>query len=95
MMKTGAVRRRSAAAPTTSIVRLIIFALRRKANRRELDQRQPFERVDLDARAHDLEEPRDDVDLDVGVVQRAHRCERLVGCLVRERDDDALDADGS
>ena len=43
--------------------------------------------------AEDVEQPRDDVDLDVEILNRADQSQRLVVGVVREGDDHALDVE--
>ena len=65
----------------------------REPERRQPHQRNPLDRVDADAGAEDVEEPGDDVDLDVEVLNLADESERLVVAIVREGDDHALDVE--
>ena len=55
--------------------------------------RETLEGVDARLRPDDLEEPRDDVDLDVELPELADRLEQLVVRRVGERDDHALDVE--
>src|SRR5207248_5517314 len=52
-----------------------------------------FDRVHANSRPDELEQPRDDVDLDVEILELADEMERLLVRLVRERDDHALDVE--
>ena len=47
--------------------------------------------MDADVRRHDLEQARDDVDLDVELAQRTDEVDQLLLRLVQERDHDTLD----
>ena len=49
----------------------------RRPHGRQADEGERLDRVVRDLRANDLEEPRDDVDLDVEVAERAHQCDPL------------------
>ena len=63
----------------------------RELQRGNREERDALERVDLRARADEVEESGHDVDLHVRVVQRAHELDRLLRRIVREGHDDALD----
>ena len=65
----------------------------REPERRQAHQRNALDRVDADAGTEDVEEPGDDVDLDVEVLDLADESERLVVAIVREGDDHALDVE--
>ena len=66
----------------------------RHPERRQVDEREPFDAVDADVRRHDLEQARDDVDLHVELTQRANEVQELLLRLVRERDQHTLDGVG-
>jgi hypothetical protein len=60
---------------------------------RETDERQALGGVDPDVRPDHLEEARDEVDLDVEVLEGADQVEHLLVRVVREGDDHALDVE--
>src|SRR4029078_2730181 len=62
----------------------------RDAGRRESDERKPLEHVDLVARADEFEESRDDVDLNLVVVECADEREGVITRLVGEGHDHPL-----
>ena len=75
-------------------------ALREERRARQLERRQPdhrhaLRRVEAHVRADHLEQPRDDVDLDVLVLERADEIEGLLVRVVREGDHDAFDLEGT
>ena len=67
--------------------RLIVRREREALGGRQGDERQALDRVHLDVRTDELVEPRDDVDLDVAVANRADDLDRSLRRIAREGDD--------
>ena len=62
-----------------------------EVRRREPDERDALDRVELGARPEHLEHPRDDVDLHPLILEQPDHVERLLVRIVREGDDHAID----
>ena len=62
-----------------------------EVRRREPDERDALDRVELGARPEHLEHPRDDVDLHPLILEQPDHVERLLVRVVREGDHDAVD----
>ena len=77
-------------AATMSIARLRARDVRDGALRRQSDQRQSLDRVHGHAWSDELEQSRDEVDLDRKLAELAQQGEQLVHRLVGERDDHPL-----
>jgi len=60
---------------------------------RQADQRDSFERMDLGARADEVEEARNDVDLNLEIPDRPDELEQPPERILRERDDHPLDVE--
>ena len=63
----------------------------RKSDWRNADEGHPFDRVDCDLRADDLEEARHDVDLDLEPFELPNQRDLLHVAFIREGEDDPLD----
>ena len=72
-------------APTMSIARLIIRDEARGSGVRQAEERQTLEGVDVCVRTDDLEEPGDDVHVDLAVPEHAHELERPGDIFPEER----------
>ena len=79
-------------APTTS-ARLIARESGEALGGRQRDERQALDRVHLDVRADRLEQPRDDVHLDVVPLSCSNELNRFVLRATAERDDHPVDAE--
>jgi hypothetical protein len=65
----------------------------RKTERRQAEERQALDGMDLDSGADEFEQARHDVDLDFEILHGAKQLERLLVRIVREGDDHALDVE--
>src|SRR5207247_10126444 len=65
----------------------------RQPERRQTKKRYALDRVHVEVRPDQLEESRDDVDLDVQVLERADEIEHSLVRVLRERDHHALDVE--
>ena len=89
---SGAVTSRPSEAPAMSIARLTSRDDAARPHRRQADQRQPLDAVELDLRADGLEQPRHEVDLHVALAEHPDG-RASPAWLVGERDDHALDVE--
>ena len=88
---SGSVRISKMLAQTTSIRRFSVRETAGVARGGQRDHREPLDCVHPDGRPEGLEQPGDDIDLDLEVMERMHRVEERGMGVVRERDDDAVD----